>query len=61
MGSVARLNAREHDITEGLNRAQLNRVTAFVAPVSGQSVAIVMDPERSITAQLNLDQLNRVG
>jgi hypothetical protein len=61
MGSVARLNAREHDITEGLNRAQLNRVTAFVAPVSGQSVAIVMDPERRITAQLNLDQLNRVG
>jgi hypothetical protein len=61
MGSITRLNAREHNVTARLNRAQLNGVTAFLAPVNGQSVASLNDPERNITAQLNLDQLNRVG
>jgi hypothetical protein len=52
--SVAQLNAREHRVTEDLNRQQLRRTTAFAQPFEGMS-------ERQITAQLNLDQLNRVG
>jgi hypothetical protein len=35
MSSMARLNAHEHNITSGLNHAQLNHVTAFVPPVNG--------------------------
>jgi hypothetical protein len=58
---MARMNAREHNVTARLNRDELRHVTAMEGSIVPQPTASLNMSERQRTAQLNLNQLNTAG